>query len=343
MTNNSQPESSPQFKDRKTGLVIFGIIELLIGGLIALMVPLMVLSMVMISKMELESSTTYTFSGGMMVGICMFYALLAAFFFTTGIGSIKARRWARAIMLVVSWIWLIFGALSFLFWIIMMPEIGQYMAASQESMGQTPMPQNALNFFGYFIGAFLFLIYVILPGAFVLFYQSKHVKATCEWRDPEPRWTDRCPLPVLAVSFMWLFSAIGIISYISFGGVFPMFGILLTGTPAIVMILAAVAVFGLLAYGLYFLDPRAWWGSLVFSVLGLVSWLMTISSVGIYEIYMAMGFQEEQAAIMAQYLLSSTSIFTWWCVIGGVLWLVYLFWLKRYFIMSPSSKLPESV
>ena len=42
-------------------------------------------------------------------------------------------------------------------------------------------------------------VFVLLPIAWVLFYRSRHVQATCEARDPVARWTDACPLPVLAL------------------------------------------------------------------------------------------------------------------------------------------------
>jgi len=37
----------------------------------------------------------------------LFYALLAVLFVWLGIGSIMARRWARALVLVSSWFWLV--------------------------------------------------------------------------------------------------------------------------------------------------------------------------------------------------------------------------------------------
>jgi len=46
------------------------------------------------------------------------------------------------------------------------------------------------------ITAFLF---IALPSALVLFYRSRHVKVTCELRDPVRRWIDICPLPSAAL------------------------------------------------------------------------------------------------------------------------------------------------
>ncbi len=46
MTDYEENAQTPDFKDRKTGLVIFGILQILLGALCALMVPLMILGIV---------------------------------------------------------------------------------------------------------------------------------------------------------------------------------------------------------------------------------------------------------------------------------------------------------
>jgi len=55
---------------------------------------------------------------------------------------------------------------------------------------------------------FMGLLFIVLPGGLILVYQSRHTKATCEARDPVPRWTDACPLPVLALSLMLGFGVV---------------------------------------------------------------------------------------------------------------------------------------
>jgi len=42
-------------------------------------------------------------------------------------------------------------------------------------------------------------IYVLLPGAFLLFYRSPSVAETCQARDPSPQWTDGCPPRLLTL------------------------------------------------------------------------------------------------------------------------------------------------
>ena len=61
------------------------------------------------------------------------------------------------------------------------------------------------------------------------FYNSRHVKATCERRDPATRWTDACPLPVLGFC-LWLLLGVPMLLIMPLAGhgVMPFFGIFLS-------------------------------------------------------------------------------------------------------------------
>ena len=67
-------------------------------------------------------------------------------------------------------------------------------------------------------------VMLVLPAGFLLFYQRASVCATCQRRDGQVRWTDRCPLPVLAVSVLMAFSALCMLSMAVGWPVFPVFG-----------------------------------------------------------------------------------------------------------------------
>ncbi len=69
------------------------------------------------------------------------------------------------------------------------------------------MPPAAIT--GMVIGMtiFFFVFFVLVPAVWMFFYQSRHVKATCEARDPVTRWTDACPLPVLGFC-LWTWLAV---------------------------------------------------------------------------------------------------------------------------------------
>src|SRR2546423_12501878 len=91
------------FRDRKAGLVVFGILTALMGCLCALLVPVMFFGQAMAA----------TKGAGMgvhtMLPAAVMYGVIATIFIWLGIGSIMARRWARALLLILAWSWLIIG------------------------------------------------------------------------------------------------------------------------------------------------------------------------------------------------------------------------------------------
>jgi hypothetical protein len=100
-------EATPDFKDRTLGLMIFGVISILIGVFCALLVPLMFLSEALsesVAGAGVNSRSAWSASA--------LYGILAVVFVWLGIGSIRARRWARELLLSVSWIWLLTGICS---------------------------------------------------------------------------------------------------------------------------------------------------------------------------------------------------------------------------------------
>jgi len=182
---------SPDYKDRSTGLVIFGILTLLLGCLAGLFVPLMLFGQMMAAKAPDAPPVNHT---AILPGVAV-YGLLAVALVWLGIGSILARRWARALLLIFSWSWLIMG----IFMTAVMPFFMAKVFANlppDAKAGQPAMPPAAITAMVVGMTLFFGVIFVLVPAVWTFFYSSRHVKATCEARDPVPRWTDACPLPV---------------------------------------------------------------------------------------------------------------------------------------------------
>ena len=99
----SDPTMLPDYKDRSTGLTIFGILTLLLGCLCGLFVPLILLGQVMAAKVpNAPAPNLLTILPGIVL-----YGVLAVALTWLGIGSIMKRRWARALLLIFSWTWLV--------------------------------------------------------------------------------------------------------------------------------------------------------------------------------------------------------------------------------------------
>jgi len=108
------------FKDRKTRLVVFGILQIIFGGLCTLLVPLVILGMIMSATVN-KGNAAAGASLRMMIPGILIYLLLAVWFIWMGIGSIRTRRWARALILISSWLWLITGVLGGVFMLVLLP------------------------------------------------------------------------------------------------------------------------------------------------------------------------------------------------------------------------------
>jgi hypothetical protein len=329
MAENEGVIQAADFKDRKTRLVVFGILQIIFGGLCALVVPLMVLCIVMSATMK--KGDAGGFSLRMMIPGILVYVLLAVWFICMGIGSIGTKRWARALTLVSSWLWLITGTLGFIF-------VLSFLSAMYGKMGEAgQVPKTAAVIMKYMMMAFLAVFYIIIPGLLVLFYSGKDIKATCEYRDPHIRWTDRCPLPVLAMSVMcavWAASLLFITG--AYGWVIPFFGVILSGLPGAIAACVLILLLIYIARGLYKLDIKAWWCILIVNIGWALSAMITFSLVSMQTFYEKMHFPEQQLEKMNQlgthweYFMKYSSVF--WVIAV----LAYLLYIRRYFTDASS-------
>ncbi len=273
------------YKDRSAGLIVFGILTILLGCLAGLLVPLMLFGQAASAK---ATSAAAPFST--ILPVLSIYGILAVALVWLGIGSIMARRWARALLLIFSWTWLIMGLIVVIFLAFFIPRLLANMPPGAAS------PSAAM---GMIIMVFMFLIFavffVILPVVWTFFYNSRHVKATCEMRDPVTRWTDACPLPVLGLCLFLMVSVpMMLIMPIAGHAVMPFFGIFLTGMPGAMFCLAIAALWSYAAWSLYKLQQRGWWLILIAVCVFTASYLLTFARHDMMEMYRLMGYPEAQ-------------------------------------------------
>jgi hypothetical protein len=325
MAEHEEIIQSSDFKDRKTGLVVFGILQIIHGGFFALMVPLMIIGM--IASAARGDSSAPPINTSMMIPGILFYVLVAVWFIWMGIGSIKARRWARALILVSSWLWLICGTGGLIFMLLLMPQM-------YDRMGQSgQMPPGVAAVMKYVMMGFMTVFYVIIPVVLVLFYGSKNVKATCEFRDSQVRWTDKCPLPVLAASLLFGVWAVSMLSLGAYGWTVPFFGFIATGIKGAAIALVGMLLYGYVARGLYKLSIKAWWCAVLLAILWPLSTVITFSRVSLLDFYQKMNFSQQQLDIIKQYGMPNTSIMALFFGLWVVGFLVYLLYTKKYFAL----------
>ena len=277
---------------------------------------------------NLGESTGAIMSAGQMILVVSLYLLLAVWFVWMGIGSILARKWARALILITSWLWLICGLIGFIAILLFMPAIFGPPATGEE------IPREAAVIVQAILTAFLAFILIVIPGAFVLFYGSRHVKATCEQRDRQVRWIDRAPLPVIALSSLLGCMAISMPLMGLYRWTTHFFGVLLSGLPGAVIVLIYALLFAYAAWGTYKLQVKAWWCGFLSTVALEVSMMITFSRVGLGEFYEKMGVPQERLEIIQRLDLFRDPRVLILGGLGIIGFLGFMIYTKRYFKAS---------
>ena len=310
------------FKDRRTGLILFGILEIVLGALALLMIPLMLLGQAMAAQTKQEPMPMRQLAPAMLS-----YVLISAVLITIGTGSCKARRWARAIALVVGWSWLALGVVSTVMMIFLLPS----MIRSSQPQGQQ-VPEAALLIAMIFTVGFMSILFIAVPVGLVLFYRSPHVLATCQARDPSPSWTEACPLPVLGMSLWLAVGAVGALAMpLTTHGVLPLFGQVLSGLGGSLCGVLLGLLWAYCAWAVYRLQAVGWWIVFIGLCVVSVSTWMTFSHLGLTELYRAMGYSERQIELTKQLGFLQGNRLAYWSMSGIVPMFGFLLFVKRYF------------
>ena len=318
--------AATHYKDRTTGLTLFGVATILLGGLCALLIPLMVAGQATAAKTTgiPPNYQSAAFAAGL-------YGMMAVVMVWLGYGSIMARRWARTLLLILAGSWLLMGVISMAFMVITIPIVMESILANQPA-GQPQLPPGVMPLVMGLVFLIMGVIFIVLPGIWVLFYRSRHVKATCEARDPVERWTDRCPVPVLTIS-VWLAISVPMLLLmpVAYRGVMPFFGVYLSGLPGSLFYLASAVVTAYSGWAVYRLDPKGWWVTLLSFTLMLISGVVTYLRQDMTEMYRLMGFPEQQLEQMRAMGKISQPLMIGWMVFMEVLLVASMLYVKKHF------------
>jgi hypothetical protein len=327
MAEPEETVQSPEYKDRKAGLVVFGVLQIILGSICVLVVTLMFLSMAAGIPGRPEMGLGQVIYGAVL------YLLLAAWLIWMGIGSIKARRWARALILVSSWIWLVCGIQGLLYVVMFALK-----ATEQVMVADGQMNPAMVTVMKVMMTGFITVFGMIIPGVLVLFYNGKNVKATCEHRDSKVRWTDNSPLPVLALSLILGLGAVTCLaSGLAYGWVIPFFGVILSGMSGAAISIVVILLLGYLALGTYKLSLKAWKGAVVLVVAVVLSAGITFSRVGLLAFFEKLNLPEQSLEVMKQGVLQNETFLIFFFVLWFVLLLGYLLYIKRFFAPAPAT------
>jgi hypothetical protein len=325
------------FRNRKTGLVIFGVVEILLGCLCVLFC-LLVLSVGLMGEGAAAKAGSMPGKGSVLLALTM-YGGLAVFFVWMGLGSIKGRRWARALMLVVSIWWLIVGTLTTLFLAFIMPHMISAAMAGTSSEVSGQAAAGAVTVVMAFTISFVALFMVVVPGVLFLFYRSPHVKATCERMDPKERWTDRVPLAVLALSMLLAWGGMSLLFMLSAPAV-PAFGLVLKGPLALTAMLVTTVAMWVFAVNIYRRRRWAWTAVLALTLLGYLSTFITFARMSSEQLMETSGVRV--TAANAQAFTAMIPPLEIMMAVSMLVYLAFLLYVLRYFKQPPAAPGLES-
>ena len=257
-TSNETPPTTvnatnePPIADRSSALVALGVIEIILGGLCGLMMVFMGIMLLAMPSLPHPPGQPQPSMGAMLPAVSI-YGLWAVSFIFIGIGTVRAKRWARRLNVIFSTMWLIAGGLMLLGAIV----VGAFV----ELPPQPGVPPMMMGIVILVMAVVVAIFFVALPGSFLLFFRSRGVVATCERRSP-PDWSDAVPMSVLGLAALLAHYAYMLLAMSWTGAPTAAFGHVLGGAGATAFNVAQAALWAVLTLGVYQRRKLAWWGTL---------------------------------------------------------------------------------
>lgn len=301
-------EPPPRQPERHTGILVFGILHIILGILSAGVV------LVMAATHEIEERRGGVTSGAALASAVVVYGVASAYFIAAGVGSIRGRRWARSLAIVVSAMWTVAGVVGGLMVAVVLPRV-------LRAYGSTDVTMVAGC-----VAIAILVCGIALPVVIFLFYRRPEVRVAFEAMDRKSRWTDRVPLPVLAVILFLAFAAIALLANLA-NPTFAAFGREVSGAPAALTMFALAGLSAFLAVQVYRLQESAWWALVILQLIG-VGYAIASFTMSGGASTAAPGTPPEIAAIYRDPLFIAIFIATW---IG---YFAFLLYLRRFFVMD---------
>ena len=190
------------------------------------------------------------------------YYVIGALLIPLGYGHLRLRAWARQLALALLLCWLVLGV----------PVL--FMIALTVFSFKDPSIAAAIVLL-----IALATTYPLLPLLLIRLYRGAGVRGAFASRgqDGPTSWLEAVPVRSLALAILLAFLAVVLHFPILFNGLFPAFGVWLTGISGIAALTAAIAVSLLLAWAVLQRYPWAWQVSTIFFGLLSASIMLTFA------------------------------------------------------------------
>jgi hypothetical protein len=316
------------YKSRRGWLIAFGVIEILMGCSFLLMILFSVI--IFLGPAAAKMPSTQISPRALMVFVSLQYGLLAAVFFTGGIGSTRCKNWARIFMLVVSGFWLGCGLMVTLVLVFILPTI------MQQQPGNLPPGVRHAIVVGM-ISAVTALM-VLLPAIFLFFYSRKSVRETClaqkagEVPTPVVGATRAPGLPVpLAILGVW--QALGAFSVFLtlLMQVAIVFGVVLHGAAAFLVLLTFSILSGYAAWAIFRQKLIGWQIALFIAGFGTINMLVSyVRHPDLLQLFRETGYNDQTLRIYEQ-SPQLLSVFWVGLIVLMTVYLVFLLYTRKFF------------
>lgn len=309
-------ETDPD-RDRSAGLVVFGTLDVLLG---IFCFSLAMLLLIIVSSAGLHGLRPLYYWMAMAFLFCS-----TGWYIVLGLGSIKARRWARALLIVGAWVAVFFGTLALALVFYILPEVHGILSDSG-----LITPDLALGIL-YFVVLVLLFLQVVFPLIAVMFYGLASVRVTCERRNPEPSWTDRCPLPLLAMGFISALGCLSIVAGATTNYTAFLFGHVTSGWPGMLVAAGLSVACGYVGWGAFTRKMHAWWGAYALVLVTCSSLMLTFAELDLPVLYAHLGYSPERIEQQQKFLSLSPATLTFISCIWGIMASIYLVWVRDCF------------
>jgi len=308
--------SQKELKYTRVILKIIGIISILIGVSSLIIAPLELYSYYLFS----EGGRFYYEGFGM--GSFMFaaitfqiiaYYLIGIVFLILGYGHIKLKGWIRSYSLILLKFWLVIG----------LPLIAVVIVF-------TAMTKSLSLYFGILFILVLASLYFIVPYILLRFYNGTQLDQILNLDKKTNYWFNRYPERILMLVLLYIFYGFFLHILIFFRGIFPLFGIFLHNIKGIVCLEFTLIILVVLIFGSLKQKKWAWWGSILFFLIWIISLLITFMNNSYADILAILSFPaREMSAFQGMPLRSYHFILFFGIPLVATIYLIYK--SRRYF------------
>ncbi len=213
-------------RGRSRVLAGIGIVLLVAGGAAAFLGPVELYSFYLFTVGGRFHYEGFGFGSSMFANIAVHvgrYDLIAILLVPLGYGHLKVLRWARILAEALLWSWLVLG--------VPLMIVAFFMLTSVKNLSLAT---------GIMAAVLLVLSYVTVPWVLVRFCRGRNVRLTLEGKDERTYWTERVPVPVPVLCFLFGFYTLALHVAMPLNGVVPLFGSFLWGLQGVLVLALSI-------------------------------------------------------------------------------------------------------